>query len=188
MTNRTFFLIFIIFIISCKEKISVPKPKAFLDLKYPEPYYDNDYNLFFSYDLNSLANAESVFKNEDKFVFKLNYNVINASLYLNYTKINYDLKELISQTNFNLNNHAKVATQASKQDFLDENRKVYGTIYELIGSVASPTHFYVTDSVKNFLAGSLYFKTKPNYDSLLPAIYYVKNDIIRLIESLKWNN
>jgi gliding motility-associated lipoprotein GldD len=107
---------------------------------------------------------------------------------LNYIKIENNFNELISQNNFNLNNHAKVAIKASKQDFSDENRKVFGTLYELIGPVASPSQFYVTDSVDNFLAGTLFFKIKPNYDSLLPAIYYVKNDIIRLIETIKWND
>jgi gliding motility-associated lipoprotein GldD len=107
---------------------------------------------------------------------------------LNYIKIENNFNELINQNNFNLNNHAKVAIKASKQDFSDENRKVYGSLYELIGPVASPCQFYVTDSVDNFLAGTLFFKIKPNYDSLLPTIYYVKNDIIRLIETIKWND
>ena len=76
-------------------------------------------------------------------------------------KIENNFNELISQNNFNLNNHAKVAIKASKQDFSDKNRKVFGTLYELIGPVASPSQFYVTDSIDNFLAGTLFFKIKP---------------------------
>ena len=187
--NRIFLLLFLLYITGCKEKILAPKPKAFLNLKYPSPNYSNyDYNIPFSFDSNDLVQIESLFEKKDKFDIKLNYNIINASLYLNYVKLNNNLDELISQTNFNLNNHVKIATKASKQDFSNETNKVFGTLYELIGPVASPSQFYVTDSVDNFLAGTLFFKIKPNYDSLFPAIYYVKNDIIRLIETIKWND
>tara|TARA_B100000524_G_scaffold98835_2_gene47188 strand:+ start:166 stop:732 length:567 start_codon:yes stop_codon:yes gene_type:complete len=188
MIYRSILLISIIIISSCKDEIIVPKPKAFLSLKYPKPIYSKINELPFSFDLNNLVKIENIVEKKDNLDAKLNYDIINASLYLNYIKIDNNFNELISQNNYNLNNHAKVATKASKQDFSDENRKVYGTLYELIGPVASPAQFYITDSIDNFLAGTLFFKIKPNYDSLLPAIYYAKNDIIRLIESIKWND
>ncbi|MFL2621926.1 MAG: gliding motility lipoprotein GldD [Flavobacteriaceae bacterium] len=188
MIYRSILLIFIIILSSCKDEIIVPKPKAFLSLKYPNPSYSRINELPFGFDLNNLVKIENIVEKKDNLDFKLNYSIINASLYLNYVKIDNNFNELISQNNYNLNNHAKVAIKASKQDFSDENRKVYGTLYELIGPVASPSQFYVTDSIDNFLAGTLFFKIKPNYDSLLPAINYAKNDIIRLIESIKWNN
>ena len=190
MIYRSILLISSIIIVSsCKDEIIVPKPKAFLSLKYPKPSYNKiDNELPFSFDLNNLVKIENIVEKKDNFDVKLNYDLINASIYLNYIKIENNFDELIRQNNFNLNNHAKVAIKASKQDFSDENRKVYGTLYELIGPVASPSQFYVSDSIDNFLAGTLFFKIKPNYDSLLPAIYYAKNDIIRLIETIKWDN
>lgn len=189
MIYRSLLLISIIIVSSCKDEVMIPKPKAFLSLKYPNPSYSKiDNELPFSFDLNNLVKIENIVEKKDNFDVKLNYDIINASLYLNYIKIENNFNELISQNNFNLNNHAKVAIKASKQDFSDKNRKVFGTLYELIGPVASPSQFYVTDSVGNFLAGTLFFKIKPNYDSLLPAIFYVKNDIIRLIETIKWND
>ncbi|MBU86718.1 MAG: gliding motility lipoprotein GldD, partial [Flavobacteriaceae bacterium] len=38
----------------------------------------------------------------------------------------------------------------------------------------------------NFLVGSLYFRTKPNFDSLMPSIYYIENDIKKIVETLRW--
>jgi gliding motility-associated lipoprotein GldD len=189
MIYRSLLLISIIIFSSCKDEVIIPKPKAFFSLKYPKPSYSKiDNELPFSFDVNNLVKIENIVEKKDNFDVKLNYNIIKASIYLNYIKIENNFNELINQNNFNLNNHAKVAIKASKQDFSDENRKVYGSLYELIGPVASPCQFYVTDSVDNFLAGTLFFKIKPNYDSLLPTIYYVKNDIIRLIETIKWND
>ena len=36
--------------------------------------------------------------------------------------------------------------------------------------------------------GALYFNTKPNYDSLLPAVAHIKKDILRLMETLQWKD
>ncbi|MGO1585817.1 MAG: gliding motility lipoprotein GldD, partial [Mesonia sp.] len=54
------------------------------------------------------------------------------------------------------------------------------------GNAASQAQFYVTDSVNHFITGSIYFRSKPNYDSIVPAANYLKNDIKHLMESLTW--
>jgi gliding motility-associated lipoprotein GldD len=59
-------------------------------------------------------------------------------------------------------------------------------MYEITGNAASQIQFHVTDSTKNFIKGSLYFYVKPNYDSVLPAVSYIKEDVLRLIETLEW--
>ena len=41
---------------------------------------------------------------------------------------------------------------------------------------------------KHFISGALYFSARPNYDSIFPAIDYIKNDIVRIMESLQWKN
>ena len=46
--------------------------------------------------------------------------------------------------------------------------------------------FYATDSTKHFITGSIYFYAKPNFDSVMPASSYVRNDMQRLMETLKW--
>ena len=58
--------------------------------------------------------------------------------------------------------------------------------YEVGGNAATNAQFYVTDSTKNFIVGSLYFYAKPNFDSILPAADYVKNDIRKIMETIEW--
>lgn len=66
-------------------------------------------------------------------------------------------------------------------------RKVYGLVYEIKGQgAASPYQFYLTDSTRHFLRGSLYFDAVPNNDSLAPVIEFVKQDIRHLIETSRW--
>jgi len=189
MIKRVFFLIIIFFLIGCKEEIFVPKPKAFLNLKYPSPVYKKNYfNLPFTFDLNNVAEIINLNKDRNNFNMEINYKILNASLYLSYYRINKNFKNLVNQTEFILSNHTKIAQKVSEKQFISEEKRVFGSLYELTGPVASTAQFFVTDSINHFLTGSLFFKIKPNYDSILPAANYAKKDIIRLMESLKWKN
>jgi gliding motility-associated lipoprotein GldD len=70
---------------------------------------------------------------------------------------------------------------------LKVNDNVGGILYEIGGDAASPIQFFVTDSTNHFLRGALYFNSAPNADSLAPAIKYAKEDIMKMITTLKWN-
>ena len=79
-----------------------------------------------------------------------------------------------------------------KADYIDEtiirseNKNVSGILYDVGGNAASAVQFYVTDSTTHFLRGSLYFYAPPNADSIAPSVAYFRNDVIHLIETLKW--
>ncbi len=60
-------------------------------------------------------------------------------------------------------------------------------LYDLKGNTASAVEFYATDSLRHYLRGSLYFDAEPNADSLAPVIDFFREDIMHLIETLKWN-
>lgn len=62
----------------------------------------------------------------------------------------------------------------------------FGMFYEVEGNAASQAQFYVTDSTRHFLTGSLYFYAKPNYDSILPAAHYLQKDIKHIMETVRW--
>ena len=55
-----------------------------------------------------------------------------------------------------------------------------------VGNAASPVQFFISDSIRHFIRGALYFNALPNPDSIAPVSTYVEQDIIRLIESLEW--
>ena len=68
----------------------------------------------------------------------------------------------------------------------NESANVYGSLFLLDGESASPIQFLLTDSVSNFFRGALYFDCKPNADSLAPAIQYIREYIIELIQTFSW--
>ena len=64
--------------------------------------------------------------------------------------------------------------------------RVHGVAFDIAGPAASPFQFFLTDTTRHFLRGALYFETTPQPDSLGPVVTYVKEDIFRLIETLRW--
>lgn len=82
--------------------------------------------------------------------------------------------------------HTIKAESIDESVIKDTSSCVYGLFYDLKGNVASSVQFYVTDSVRHFLRGSLYFNAQPNQDSLAPLVSFVRKDIEHLIETLEW--
>tara|TARA_Y100000385_G_scaffold73508_1_gene74155 strand:+ start:1102 stop:1668 length:567 start_codon:yes stop_codon:yes gene_type:complete len=185
---KLYYYIFILmlFFMGCREAI-VPKPNAFLSLKYPEAFYQKiALDQPFKFDKNKLAVVEGIQYKESSQSLNLNYPLLKAKLYLSYHPLNENLARYVSETEFTTKNHAKVAHQVTEQKFENLRTNIFGKMYELTGPVASQCQFYVTDSTQHFLTGALYFKVKPNYDSILPAVRYLQKDMIRLVESLEW--
>ncbi len=99
-----------------------------------------------------------------------------------------NLNELFLEAEKLTFNHTIKADGISSIPYTNKENKVYGSIFEVTGNAASPIQFHVTDSTNHFITGAVYFDVQPNYDSIRPAINYLQNDIISMIESLEWKN
>ncbi|WP_036824262.1 gliding motility lipoprotein GldD [Polaribacter sp. Hel1_85] len=182
--RNIFLLIFFIFFISCKEDV-LPKPKAYLSLTYPKKSYEK-LKLERPYSFDILKNTTVI--NETNNWLKIKYPNLKASIDITYRPVNKNLKELLTEAEKLVFKHTVKAEQIIPKDFVNSNKRVFGSMYEITGNAASQIQFHITDSTNNFIKGSLYFYIKPNYDSLLPAVAYIKEDISRLVESLEWKN
>ena len=60
--------------------------------------------------------------------------------------------------------------------YSNDTSRVHGILYEIKGNAASSLQFWVTDSSRNFIRGSLYFNVEPNKDSLAPVISFFKEE------------
>ena len=81
---------------------------------------------------------------------------------------------------------AQRADAVDEIPLFDPEANVFGMLYDIKGNVASSVNFFVTDSVKNFIRGALYFSNRPNHDSLAPAIDFFREDILHLMRTIKW--
>ncbi len=170
------------FMVSCGDD-TLPKPKAFLSLTYAKPTYKKlplQRPYVFEY------SSESLLKDEANNWLKVLYPKQKASLDITYRVIDKNLKELLTESEKLVFKHTVKAEQIVSNNYVDAEKKVYGTLHEISGNAASQIQFHITDSVTHFMKGALYFKTRPNFDSVLPAVDYIKKDILHLMETLKW--
>lgn len=175
-------LIVLFTLASCGEDI-LPKPKGYLSLTYP----DNSYkSLSLERPYSFKVSEFSVLEDEKKNWLKIKYPKLKASIDITYRSVDGNLKELLTESEKLVYKHAVKAEEILTKNFENFEKRVFGSMQEISGNAASQIQFQLTDSTHNFIKGALFFYTKPNYDSILPAVDYIKKDIIQLIETLEW--
>jgi len=188
------FLLLIYCTTGCNE-VSVPKPKGYFRIDLPQKSYikfnenpSGNLSLPFSFEYPAygqlLVNEE---KGENPGWFNIEFPSYKAKIYLTYMNVGNDFAGLMEQTyKMNVKNHISKADAINEVKYINQENRVYGVLYDLKGNTASAVQFYITDSVKHYLRGSLYFSAEPDADSLAPVISFFREDIIHLIETLKW--
>ena len=177
-----FYPLFLLVFLSCNND-QLPKPRAFLNLEYSIPQYT-----LLDIERPTILKFQSIHvsKTNLKNWLKVLYPKQRASVNITYLKVNDNLRELILESEKLVFEHTVKADQISSNDYIDLEERVFGTFYEITGDAASQIQFHLTDSSHHFLKGALYFRTKPNYDSILPAIAHIKKDVLRIMETLEW--
>ncbi len=176
------FLMVLLTFCSCKDSV-LPKPSSYLRLDYPEAKYVNFENQCpFTFEMNS----EVIIKGEKDCGYTISYPKMKATIYLTYKPVNNNIANLLKDAQKLTFEHVIKADDILEQPYLNPTKKVYGMFYQVNGNAATNSQFYVTDSIKHFVTGSVYFYAKPNFDSIMPAASYVRNDMQRMMETLKW--
>jgi len=176
------FLICLLTFCACKEENVLPKPDAMLRLEYARPTAQHVETDYFTFESNKEAKIEQ--KTKESII--LEYPEMKAAIFLNYRRVDNDLNRLMRDAHKLSGEHAAKADGIQQKVFESFDDKVYGAFYEVSGDAASQAQFFVTDSLNHFVTGALYFKTKPNYDSIYPAAKYLQNDMGHIMESLRW--
>jgi gliding motility-associated lipoprotein GldD len=167
------------------ERVQQPKPNAQLLLQYPEPDYKEAPNIFpFDFEYNDWAELKWVTKTAPD----LYYPKMKATLYLSYVGVENNMDSLLNDAYQLPVKHMTKAEEIPERVFLAPEKRVYGTLFTVVGNAASQLQFFLTDSTDHFLIGSLYFYSRPNYDSIMPAAKYVERDVMHLMETLSWRD
>ena len=177
-------LVMFVFFNSCKDAEVLPKPKAKLRLEYPVGDLKKVATNTFEFAYNEKARVEK--KNASSLV--IHYPEMKGAIFISYKKIQNNLQRLVKDAERLSYEHAAKADGIHPQIFSNPDTNVHGVLFEVVGDAASQSQFFVTDSTQHFVTGSLYFYTKPNYDSIYPAAAYLKEDIGKIMETLKWKN
>lgn len=182
MKNSIYIFFSFFFLISCEESF-IPKPKSYLSLQYPNAQYHRiKTDCPYSFEISNVT----TFKKRKKCWASIRYPKLKATLHITYREVHNNLPEILKEVEKLTFKHTIKADAIVPKAFENKQKNIYATLYNVEGNVATNIQFKATDSTKNVLAGALYFDVKPNYDSILPAITYIKKDIIHLIESVSW--
>ena len=167
---------------SCQDDVLI-KPKAQLRLDYSKAnYIDFESDCDYSFKKNERA----LLKKKKDCGLNLQYPKMNATIYITYQTVNEsNLVSLLKDAQKLTYDHAKKAESIPEQPFVNPDNKVYGMFYMLNGNAATQAQFYITDSIHHFVTGALYFEAKPNFDSIYPAVVYLRNDMRRIMETLE---
>lgn len=178
---------FLLIIYGCNEDYT-PKPRGYFRIDFPAKAYQKtkmDCPFSFEYPVYSYIvpdlnpNAEPCWTN-------LKFKSLNATVHLSYKNVDNNLYKLLEDAHAMAYKHTIKADAINEKAFSDKNKQVYALLYEIKGDAASRLQFIITDSVKHYLRGALYFNSRPNKDSLAPVINFIKPDIEHLIETFQW--
>jgi gliding motility-associated lipoprotein GldD len=162
---------------------ATPKPDAFLRLDYPlGTYRPLDLGCPYSFGMNSLSKIK---KNKDCNL-EISYPKMKATLYITYKPVEGNLETLLRDAEKLTYEHVIKATDIEVYPFINREEKVYGMFSQVGGDAATNAQFYVTDSLHHFVTASMYFYAKPNFDSIMPAASYLKDDMRFIMETFKW--
>ena len=164
-----------------------PKPGGYYRIDLPEPAYRWQTFPAFNCRISEQAQITAAPSSGEGDFFNLVYSRWNAQIYCSYFVIKKNnLAQLSEESHKFVYLHTIKADAIREQRFEDAEHVVYGIWYDIRGNVASPTQFVLTDSVRSFLRGALYFDNIPNQDSIAPVLEYINNDIQVLMESFRW--
>lgn len=176
-------------LVSCKKEFT-PRPRGYFRITFPaKSYKPLGLPLPYNFDIPAYAVAgrDSTNLGQPSWI-TIEIPANHAQIHLSYKKVNGNLGTYIEESRTLAYKHTQKASSIDEQLFINQSKRVYGTVYNIHGNAASPMQFYLTDSVSHFLRGSLYIKEVPNIDSLQPVINFLNQDILRLVETTEWKN
>ncbi len=190
-----FFILFSLLLTACGEEPALtPKPRGYPRVIYPDKAYQSfagDYCSFtFEYPTYAKIQQDTTFFGQTPAHpcwFDLYFPDFDSRLHCSYYPISKqkDFNTLKKEAFEMVDWHNKKANYIEEEPVQLPNQ-VSGFVFEMQGPAASPVQFYLTDSTDHFLRGALYFNTQARPDSLAPVYAFLKEDVFKMITTLRW--
>ncbi|WP_449560068.1 gliding motility lipoprotein GldD [Mucilaginibacter ginkgonis] len=167
-----------------------PKPRGFYRIIYPKKSYreytggcpiDFQYPTYTFLEPDRRPDARPCW-------LDMQFPQFNATLHLSYQPVTSKkiFNQLVEDARTFAFKHTVKATAIDEGLIRYPDKKVYGIYYTIDGNAASSSQFFLTDSTRHYLRGSLYFNSQPRLDSIQPVLNFIKKDIDVMIKSFKW--
>jgi gliding motility-associated lipoprotein GldD len=186
--------IVILFIITACNSEYTPRPRGYFKIELPKKKYrvfdQPGYPYTFEYPVYGNVIKDSLFFDrhpENPYWTNIDFPEFNARIHLSYKQIGKNKFDSLVNDAFTLSykQHTYKASSIQPQEFTTPNGSA-GVYFTLKGNAATGNQFFITDSVSHFLRWALYVSATPNSDSLQPVNDFLKQDLWRLLNTLKW--
>lgn len=180
-------------ILSCNSDYPY-KPRGYYKIDFPKKQYQKFEKEGFPYTFEYPAYAQIIqdtlfFEQqpENPYWINIDFPQFSGRIHLSYKQIGQNRFDSLVNDAFTLSykQHTYKASAIDPVPFTTPNN-VDGVYFTLKGNTATANQFFVTDSVRHFLRGALYFAATPNEDSLRPVNAFLKQDMEHLINTLQW--
>lgn len=198
-------------IISCNSPY-VSKKRGYYNIELPERKYQVFDEPGFPYSFEYPVYAKVVqdttyFDNnpENSFWRNIDFPQFHGRIFLSYKVIGGKAMYKVKQPNgtykdsfgvnvfdkmvadaFTLTNKNDVVSNSIKDSLIQTPNGISGVFFKVGGNAATAKQFFLTDTIKHFLRGALYFDVTPNADSLKPVQDFLQVDMDHMINTFKW--
>lgn len=167
-----------------------PKPKGYNRIDLPAHRYQElpaGHPYSFEYSKEAVIKRDSSSLAQPHWL-NVYYPKLHANVQITYMDVERDrrLYNKMMEDARKLTGKHQIKATAIDENILKTPSGIRVSVFQLQGEVPSQFQFYTTDSTKHFLRGALYFRTATANDSLAPVIEYVKTDMIRMLNTLKY--
>jgi gliding motility-associated lipoprotein GldD len=180
---------------SCRPAVYPPKPSGYFRIDTPAMHL---YQLFdkpgfpytFEYPVYGIISNDTLFSHEKTGnAYWININFPGLGGVINITYKEFSTPEqyytLINEAYKLSSKHEVISSKIGEK--IIHTPYAGGTLFTQVGgNAASEFQFILTDSVKRFMYGALYFDVTPNADSLKPATDFLERDIEHMFWTLRW--
>jgi gliding motility-associated lipoprotein GldD len=171
---------------ACNPELT-PKPRGYFRIDLPEQRYSQwEEAGILKAEIPAYAVVRESRRSEGSRWYDLRFSDQRATVHLTWSPVNGQLDAIINDAHTFKDKHGEKATRIQSERMLRDSSRVFGTLFDVEGDVASPFVFYLTDSTDNFLYGALYFDSRPNADSLGPVTERIRADLRHLAGTLEW--
>jgi len=181
-------------LVACNSNYTIGKKKGYFKIVLPEKKYrsfdEPGYPYTFMYPEYAIVTKDTTFFDDKAGDWWINIDVpqFGGRIYISYKEIKSrnNLDSLVNDAfKMAYKKHSDIAMGITDSPMVTKNG-AEGIYFSLSGNTATSNQFFLTDSIKHFLRGALYFDATPNADSLKIVNDFLKQDMQYLINTLQW--
>lgn len=184
----------VIFLMACNS-IYTPKPRGYFKIDFPSHQYQlfskPSYPYAFEFPVYAEVVQDTSFfdaKPPNPYWVNINFPQFHARIYMSYYPIGPITFEKLRDDAYKMSYKHSLKATSIEDSAMKTPLGISGTFFQVGGNAATAKQFFVTDSVKHFLRGALYFDATPNEDSLGIVNNFLQEDMRHLINTFRWNN